>query len=53
MPTLLVPCHLCTWTVVRPGPGLECVSRLKYRNALCSHRHERTVGRPLGRVVNG
>lgn len=31
----------CTWVVVKAGPGLECVSAMKQRNALCPVRHER------------
>jgi len=28
MPTLAIPCSCsCTWTVVRPGPGMACISR--------------------------
>lgn len=37
MPTLLIPCSLCSWAVVRPGPGMECVSRLSYASSLCPH----------------
>jgi len=41
MPTLAIPCSCsCTWTVVRPGPGMACISRLSYRNSLCICRHE-------------
>lgn len=41
MPTLLRPGDcMCTWTVVTPGPGLASISRLKYRNAQCRHRHQ-------------
>jgi hypothetical protein len=38
MATLGIPerCHaLCSWVVVRPGPGWACVSRLKYANSIC------------------
>lgn len=44
MPALAVPCAcLCTWVVETAGPGMACVSRLKYRNALCTARHPRSV----------
>jgi hypothetical protein len=40
MPTLRIPSDcLCSWTVATPGPGLNCISRLSYANALCGHRH--------------
>jgi len=41
MPTFGIPqdCQ-CTWSVVRPGPGWECVSRLTYRSALCPRLRE-------------
>jgi hypothetical protein len=40
MSTNLIPCDcMCTWAVVKPGPGTECVSDLRYRNALCPCRH--------------
>lgn len=47
MPTLLVPvgCE-CSWTVIRPGPGLASVSQLKYRHAGCRQRHD--LPRPGG-----
>jgi hypothetical protein len=39
-PTYTIPADCaCSWSVVRAGPGRECVSRLIYRNALCAHRH--------------
>jgi len=39
-PTLSIPCGcVCTWTVVRPGPGMACMSRLKVLNRSCPHRH--------------
>ncbi len=39
-PTRDIPSNcMCTWVVVRPGMAGRCVSRLKYRNALCPHRH--------------
>lgn len=47
MPTLLIPerCHdLCTWSVVRPGPGYACLSRLRYRNLLCPASHDPAGG---------
>ena len=46
MPTLLIENDcICAWMVVRPGPGLQCISRLKYKNNACPHRH-----RPLAAV---
>ena len=30
----------CSWVVVRAGPGLECISRLKRQSRACPHRHE-------------
>ena len=40
MPTITIPGNcMCTWIVVRPGPGPECLSDLRYRNALCPVRH--------------
>jgi hypothetical protein len=35
LPTHLIDCNLCTWTVVRSAPGLGCISRLRYASALC------------------
>ena len=44
MPTLKIPCDdLCTWVVVRAGPGRESVSRLKYRSSLCRHEHKPAI----------
>jgi hypothetical protein len=46
VPTFGIPsdCHaLCSWVVVRPGVGKLCVSRLKYANGLCRHRHTATA----------
>lgn len=41
MPTTDIPCNCaCVWIVVRAGQGKDCLSRLKYRNALCQHRHK-------------
>jgi hypothetical protein len=38
MPTLQIPVGcLCSWSVVRPGPGMACISRLTYASSLCSH----------------
>lgn len=47
-PTNLIPVDcMCTWSVVTPGPGLACISRLTYPNALCSrsrdHEKRRTT----------
>jgi hypothetical protein len=40
MPTFARPVDCkCSWSVVRPGPGWECLSRLSYRSAMCSHKH--------------
>lgn len=39
-PTLRLGGCTCTWVVIQPGPGLACVSRLKYRHAACPVRHE-------------
>jgi hypothetical protein len=40
-PTLTIPAAcLCTWAVVRPGPGLACISRLKAVSRLCGCKHE-------------
>ena len=40
MPTFTIPedCK-CSWSVITPGPGLECVSRLRFRSAMCRHKH--------------
>jgi hypothetical protein len=39
-PTHTIPAHcMCTWAVVRPGPGMECLSDLRYANSLCPVRH--------------
>jgi hypothetical protein len=48
MPTLKIPSGcMCTWSVVRPGPGMECISQLRYASSLCSHlrRHIAAAGR--------
>ncbi len=38
--TLSIPAGcLCTWIVVKAGPGMECVSELRYRHLACSVRH--------------
>jgi hypothetical protein len=40
MPTNQIPCNCtCTWVVVKPGPGMECLSDLRYRNSICVARH--------------
>ena len=31
----------CTWIVVRAGPGMECISEMKYASGLCPVRHQR------------
>ena len=51
--TLRNPCYLCTWTVVEPGPGLKCISELRYANALCSIRHFARQAEPLSLVTGG
>jgi hypothetical protein len=39
-PTHSIPPNCtCSWVVVRPGPGMECLSDLRYRNSLCLVRH--------------
>jgi len=36
MPTFTIPSdYSCSWTVVRAGAGMACVSRLSHVNALC------------------
>ena len=41
MPTFEIPSGcMCSWSVVRPGPGMACVSRLTRRSGICPHRHE-------------
>jgi hypothetical protein len=38
MPTLKIPSGcLCSWSVVSPGPGMACMSRLTYASALCRY----------------
>jgi hypothetical protein len=38
MPTLQIPSGcMCSWSVVSPGPGMACVSRLSYASSLCPH----------------
>jgi hypothetical protein len=38
MPTLQVPCFgMCTWSVVREGPGMAAVSRLRHASLMCAH----------------
>jgi hypothetical protein len=47
--TLSIPCDCaCTWSVVRPGPGMECVSELKYTSSLCRHlrKHQAAAAQP-------
>jgi hypothetical protein len=40
-PTVTIDARcMCSWVVIRPGPGMEAVSSLKYRNALCNVRHK-------------
>ena len=52
MPTVQIPADcLCSWSVVRPGPGLDCVSRLAYVNAMCPCRHAAdAAAREIGRI---
>lgn len=41
-PTHTIPCDCpCSWSVVRTGPGLAAVSRLRFPNALCPYREHR------------
>ena len=53
-PTFAIP-HgcLCTWSVVRPGVGWNCVSRLRYANALCRHirDHQRVAVASAARIT--
>ena len=45
MPTFSKPADCkCSWSVVRPGVGMACISRLSWRSALCDHRHEPEEG---------
>jgi hypothetical protein len=47
--TLSIPCDcMCTWTVVRTGPGMEAISELRYSNSLCSRlrEHQAAAARP-------
>ena len=45
MPTADIPCSCsCVWIVVQAGQGKDCLSRLKYRNAICVHRHKPADG---------
>lgn len=40
IPTFAIPADCkCSWSVIKPGPGWSCVSRLSYRSAMCRHRH--------------
>ena len=48
MPTHLIPCSLCSWSVVRPAPGTGSISRLSYASSLCPHL--RTNHEPAGRA---
>ena len=41
MPTFAKPPDcVCSWSVVRPGVGMACISRLTRRSYACPHRHE-------------
>ena len=41
MPTFEIPSGCtCSWSVVRPGVGKACISRLTRRSGVCPHRHE-------------
>jgi hypothetical protein len=45
-PTVAIdPRCMCSWTVIRPGPGRACLSAIKYVNALCCVRHVQAVTR--------
>ena len=48
--TLTNRCYLCTWIVVEPGPGLACISELRYINNCCSVRHAPEQDAPLALV---
>jgi hypothetical protein len=51
MPTLLIPCAcLCSWTVVRPGIGLACISQLKWANNICPVRHQSAAPAGIRRI---
>jgi hypothetical protein len=48
-PTHTIPADcMCSWSVVRPGPGMECLSDLRYRNTLCRHPHKPTLAAVRG-----
>ena len=41
MPTFTIPSGCtCSWSVVRPGVGMACISRLTRKSGACLHRHE-------------
>lgn len=51
MPTLQIPSGcMCSWSVVRPGPGMACISRLNYASALCSHLRRNHAATTAGRI---
>jgi hypothetical protein len=38
--TAEIPCDcMCSWSVIKAGPGRAAVSQLRFRNSLCSARH--------------
>ena len=40
-PTIRIECDCkCSWSVIRPGVGIACISRLTRRSGICPHRHE-------------
>jgi hypothetical protein len=40
MPTLAKPFDCCcSWSVIKPGPGLACVSRLTHVSGACPHKY--------------
>ena len=48
-PTVTIECDcMCTWSVIHPGPGLACISELKYANSLCRHlrKHQAAAAPP-------
>ena len=54
-PTLTIPHEcMCSWIVVRAGPGFACLSKIKYTNSLCSVRHDPAASSNLaGRMGGG
>lgn len=40
----------CSWTVITPGPGMQCISRQSYGNALCPERRDHEKHRVAAEV---